>query len=702
MLFGYKLIWFSTVCLGNGFININQSISKIVPAPTGNRFTLLGVSNTRDYSCIEYVNGSWDTLPVFDINTPNIRSAADAEYVNNTLWAKTHQNNLYRFNRINRNWTHVGNVNGLMVENSGKLYFFAERSVVEFDPFLQQVTDTLSFNFRYPFSYTNLKSVGNSVASADYSKRSAIIWFRDVAVNNSNALTLQDSEWPVTSSGLIGFDNTGAKQVRIDGKPAIFLITPWLTGEINGDKFANVGTYGQGLNINFYAGPISDVYDYDYLHKYERVWKVTRDQIEHHKQNYNNSNYSMPVGISMWPGNGDHTRGEAFDLAPFVDADGNGIYEPHKGDYPRIMGHQAVYTIMSNQRHGNFFSGFEVIDRKMELHLMMYAFDSASISELNNTVFVNYRVFNRGQETWDSVKFALFTDWSLGLGFSPIQEQCGSDSINNVYFSYTNGSSQPAYINQPAAITGSLLNQPLDGHMYFLNNIFSNQNMTDPVLLLDYIRYKNFKWRNGNHLLRVNPSGPNSNDNGNGITPANDQGSPTKWTFNLPDNWYHPQSSASDVRSLPITLLGNIEPNSHRCLEFAFTYEHKLSGGSTNWEGALDSTFHKMTVAKSVYDNLNTGCLGVYLNNETFEEQQTLGAIYPNPVQTGQPLYIETDARIEYVELISMNGTQLRVDVKSGSNRNDVEIPKHLSAGVYLMRIHTAHNGILVKKIMIN
>jgi len=38
--------------------------------------------------------------------------------------------------------------------------------------------------------------------------------------------------------------------------------------------------------------------------------------------------------ILNWPGNGDQSAGEPKILAPFFDANANGIYDPSLGDYP--------------------------------------------------------------------------------------------------------------------------------------------------------------------------------------------------------------------------------------------------------------------------------------------------------------------------------------------------------------------------------
>src|SRR5690606_18073642 len=137
---------------------------------------------------------------------------------------------------------------------------------------------------------------------------------------------------------------------------SIFNANIWTSGIDNGGTlYLAANTYRQG-GTDFWAGPVADVYNaviapnvYDstYDHRYNKVWKVSKTEIDHHKLNYSNQNYVMPWTIEYWPGNGIASRGEADWLAPFADLNGNGIYEPHLGEHPIIAGDQAIFFMFN-------------------------------------------------------------------------------------------------------------------------------------------------------------------------------------------------------------------------------------------------------------------------------------------------------------------------------------------------------------------
>lgn len=685
--------------LGNGFINMNRQASSITPAPVGNRFALRSPQLTG-YTCIEYVNGSWDSLPATN-QIQGARTLSSITYIGQSLWAVSHTNKVVRFNRLIREWEDLG-IEDMqnIIANRNKIYTFRAREFYEIDPLTKVVTDSFSFRY-YSLSGSSthrIKSMGSRVMYSPNDGLPTEIYI-NAALRKEKSLDLNNFSWPINPSGAIGHDRFSFKEVRIDNKKSIFTMTPWMSGLYNQATFVNAPTYGLSY-LPYASGPISDIYDGNYIEKYDRVWKVNRDEIELHKQNHSNSNYTMPEDIATWPGNGDHTKGEAFHLAPFVDVNGNGIYEPELGDYPDILGHQAVYTIFSNQRQDYFFGASREGPRGqvLEFHLMMYAFDSAEVSSLNNSVFLNYRVFNRSEEDVEDATFTLFTDWGMS---NPVTSVCGSDSTENLFFGYNISSFDVEYGSSPVAVAGSLLNQPLDGHMYFMRPDFQFFTMTDPRISFDVIRYVNYQWLNGNPLVRQSPNGPNSNNNGLGFSPPNIDSTFTNWAFNTPDNWYFPPSEMHDTRSLANTKLGTIKPGEHRCVEFAFTHGYDSTDNSGDWQNALTRARNHMNAAKSVYDNLNTGCLGAVLTNETFEDSRLHFKTYPNPLTAGQTMYIETNDRVNGIEMIATSGQQLQVGYKSTSSGYEIDIPKEIASGIYLLRIHTAHKGLVIEKVLV-
>lgn len=98
---------------------------------------------------------------------------------------------------------------------------------------------------------------------------------------------------------------------------------------------------------DFKSGPIANSYPSEYFPKYDRIWKLTTDQIIEHRNKFNNAGYQMPDDIRDWPANQQSTNGE-FLNAPFKDVDTNGVYEPVKGDYPLIKGDFAALILRND------------------------------------------------------------------------------------------------------------------------------------------------------------------------------------------------------------------------------------------------------------------------------------------------------------------------------------------------------------------
>ena len=693
--------------LGNGFIDMNREGSEIFPHPSANRFVL--TPKRRFDDVVEFVNGTWNTLPSHFNFTSRLSMIT---YIGQTIWAMDFgRTRIFKLNRITEEWENIPNSSSTVIIRGianiqGSLYGFGRNHFWELNNITGVPLDSFSVTYNHLDIFNNemLRTAGNRViVSTDNMEIFEVLL--DKAKHENKELNLNSFEWPVDPTGSIGKNTFFFDDVKIDDKPAIFTITPWITGRILNSDFANAPKHGQNVR-KFFSGPISDVHDRDYIEKYNKVWKVSRDQIEQHKDNYSDDNYVMPEDIATWPGNGDHNKGEAFQLAPFVDVNGNGIYEPEEGDYPDILGHQAVYTISNNIRQDIYAGGsYDHRSRKMEVHLMMYAYDSIEVPELDKTVFLNYRVFNRGNHTWEDAKFTLFTDW----GMQDLQSSvCGSDSIDNLFFGYNISNYDPYYGSSPVAVVGSLLNQPLEGHIYsFASAFMGGIPMSTPNSLNAVIDFVDFFRNSPISFVRTTTGGPNSNDNGLGRPPspwdtsASQASYPTTWAFNSPDNWYFPPAEKGNIRSMAVTQIGDVQPGEHRCLEFAFTHGYDETDVSGDWQQALARARSTMNTAKSVYDNLNTGCLGAVLSNDVFEDKRISYNLFPNPVASGQTVYIETGDRVEHVTLISTNGSQIHVEIKRASNGYEVNLPENLAAGAYILNIRTARKGLVMEKLLV-
>jgi len=165
---------------------------------------------------------------------------------------------------------------------------------------------------------------------------------------------------------------------------------------------------------DFYAGPVMDSVNYSIYQDtlWSRTWKVTKEEIEYHKTHWNSQGYIAPPNIVTWPGNGNTFLGQASELAPFYDRNGDGIYNAADGDYPLIPGDEAIYVIYNDDRDIHKDSGGKKM--KVEVHMMAYAFNLPNDSAFKNTIFLNFKIFNRSSRIYYDTYLGAWSDFDIG------------------------------------------------------------------------------------------------------------------------------------------------------------------------------------------------------------------------------------------------------------------------------------------------
>ncbi len=177
--------------------------------------------------------------------------------------------------------------------------------------------------------------------------------------------------------------------------------------------------------------------------------------------NYNTPGYEIPKHIAEWPAHGDVSKGQAYNLAPYIDADGDNHYDPSHGDYPSFLGDMALFFIFNDNYAEHTESGGKAIG--LEVHSMVYGFDIPEDTILNNTLFFNYKLFNRSQKSLHDTYIGLWTDWDIGYGHD---DYVGCDvrrSTAYAYNGYPVDGSNPVYHfgPNPPVQTLTLLGGPL-------------------------------------------------------------------------------------------------------------------------------------------------------------------------------------------------------------------------------------------------
>ncbi|MBK7668998.1 MAG: hypothetical protein IPJ32_17640 [Sphingobacteriaceae bacterium] len=169
-------------------------------------------------------------------------------------------------------------------------------------------------------------------------------------------------------------------------------------------------TYRQTGN-DFWPGPLDTTnasIDSTTVMNFDKIWKVDYNDINTFITQFNLGNvpltYTPAIDILTWPAKG--TGNKAKNLAPFVDVNNNGIYDPLVGgDYPKIKGDQTLYFIFND----NFTTHSETkgLPLGIEVHAMAYAYGCPTIlngrNELAYTTFYDYQIYNRSSNNYHDV-----------------------------------------------------------------------------------------------------------------------------------------------------------------------------------------------------------------------------------------------------------------------------------------------------------
>jgi len=283
------------------------------------------------------------------------------------------------------------------------------------------------------------------------------IYSSSLTAQTSALLDTNDISTKISSNGKL-FD--GQFEVpKGSGKQSIYTANMWIGGkDAGGLLHLAAQTYAQG-GSDFFYGPIASNYtSAPYPSTYNKVWKIDKSTITTHIANYTSGGYVVPASIANWPANGNIANGEAAVLAPYIDVNLNNTYDPANGDYPDIRGDQSIFFMVNDAKQAHGESGGAQLG--IEIHGMAYSFASSD-SALNQTVFVNYKIYNRSVNIYDSVYVGAWSDMDLGDG---MDDYVGSDSTLNMYYTYnadnTDGSGTAGTYGTSPPSQGAIFQKP--------------------------------------------------------------------------------------------------------------------------------------------------------------------------------------------------------------------------------------------------
>ncbi len=236
--------------------------------------------------------------------------------------------------------------------------------------------------------------------------------------------------------------------------------------------------------------------------EYDRFARVLRSDAIRHRQYFDCLNdpdcdledqeldgYAIPQYFFDYPAHGDVGQGQDFFLSPFLDYNGNGIYDPSAGDYPwydfiqeidceerrredpvPLFGDVTYYWITNDK--GNVHTETQGEPIGMEVRSQAFAFSTND--EINNMTFYNFVLINQGTQTLTETYFGVWVDCDIG-GFP--DDYVGCDVGRGLGYAY-NGDA----IDEPSAISlGYGENPPAMGVDFFEGPYQDSDGIDNPL-----------------------------------------------------------------------------------------------------------------------------------------------------------------------------------------------------------------------------
>ncbi len=447
-------------------------------------------------------------------------------------------------------------------------------------------------------------------------------------INNVNAgfLVHGDMFWNPTTG------NANYEFPKGSGKHCGFASALWVGGYNQSTNNLHIAaqTYRQRGN-DYWPGPLNETTgasDTIIAADWAQIWKVNASTIDSFisvsNHTINNTHYS----ILEWPGKGNiysktpnnttlniPNRNMAF----FIDVNNDGIYNPLDGDYPDIKGEQMLWWIFNDNSAAHLETGS--LPLKIEIHSSAYACRQVG---LENTIFVNYLIYNKGTSIFDSTVISYRSDIDIGYAFD---DYTGFDSTYRMGVIYNGDNFDETISGYGNALTQKgcvLLKSPFDvganreplGNYTYYNNTAGRTGNPDTVK--DFYGYMTGTWLDGSYFVQ-------------GCDPEATSGPliPSKYVFqDDPSNTNGVSEVACNttpndrrfiMSSKAFTLLPNAQP-----IEFTFAFINTDTGVD-------NSNFNELRrLADSAYTYVNA-CSGPTFATGLPSIEENNIQLYPNP-----------------------------------------------------------------------
>ena len=574
-------------------------------------------------------------------------------------------------------------------------------------------------------------ALNSSIANMYYSFNSAVYQMPLGTVNVGNFKTLDinnvkagianrsDMHWDIG-----GTQNSMYEVPKGSGANSNFASGLWIGGLDNGGQLhGGAQTYRQSGSggDQFWPGPLDTVnasIDTVTSLAYDKIWKVSYIDINNFITAFNSGSVVATPDMLTWPahGSGNNSR----NLAPFVDYNGDGLYNPNDGDYPKIKGDQTLYFIYNDKLapRTNTFAPMGI-----EVQGMAYAYGCPSVTnghnELTYTTFYDYKIINRSSTNYHDVFVSMWSDVDLGYYGD---DYIGSNVTDNYAYTYNADANDESVAGThgygsyiPAQgfniVKGPLanLNDGIDNNnngtideigedckmnkLTYFNNSFAGVPLgtSDPNTGQEYYNYMTGFWKDGS------PFTCGGNAYG-GTTPTSWVYTADTYTNGVCGSTPWSESGVGGDRRL-ILSAGPFTLNAGQTQEVEYAFVTSFDSSATT-SGSMSLGKLKTDIQKinTFYNQVNKpNCLQSITVGITEVANQNDFALFPNPAKSLITVSSTINGTVKTnYEIVDVLGKVVMQNENTGSDKFSINI-SDLNSGIYFLRLQV-NNSVVVKK----
>jgi hypothetical protein len=283
---------------------------------------------------------------------------------------------------------------------------------------------------------------------------------------------------------------------------SLFSGSLWIGGLDINNQLKLAGLRYRQVGQDYWTGPLTidgtASIDEETCNAWDKFFIIKRADVDEYIKHTNpetgafipSPDYQIPEYFYEYPAHGDISKGQSFYLAPFKDADGDGEYDPTRGDYPyydltnelcplNYAGDPSYVPTptMESELYERYFGGilvdqvlkgdetmWWVFNDKGNIHtetdgaaigmeIRAQAFGFSTNDEINNMTFYTYEIINRSTYELTQTYFSPWVDTDLGYAWD---DYIGCDVFRGLGYCYNgipvDAGGPESYGDQPPAI----------------------------------------------------------------------------------------------------------------------------------------------------------------------------------------------------------------------------------------------------------